>query len=427
MVCGRPRPGQRLNQSLCFWRNPPLLGSNGELIEQEPGANVFVTNKTLAANEGTNRYGPAKKESTALNLQKVIITERLPNGKFASNTRTMPFEKLEILRAQAEDNPDLEVKIYEKPETYYDNETGKSITMTLSKFTEAEKNEPGRYTYEPPEAVAMRLEDEKAEKAELRAGKDKVRKEYYAAANLADIYENMVDSIQEMQNKGIGLGTGNVGGFVTVLDNISGGVEEVFKMIKADNPNHNAQYEEAALQVEKLLSEEKNVDGSIAKYLSMEEATAGGRAQTIKSMLTQFVYAVAKSRESGGKFSVSDIDFAFMSAGQGSKPENILRGMSAVMEPILEDKIRQVKAYFKNADGSTMTDLDLWKHETLGQAQNVLRIYKNLNDQYIPEEWYKFDNSPDKEFNDPAKRKQKNQTIFQKMLDAAKKNKEKEK
>ena len=74
-----------------------------------------------------------------------------------------------------------------------------------------------------------------------------------------------------------------------------------------------------------------------------------------------------------------------------------------------------------------MTDLDLWKHETLGQAQNVLRIYKNLNDQYIPEEWYKFDNSPDKEFNDPAKRKQKNQTIFQKMLDAAKKNKEKEK
>jgi hypothetical protein len=114
-----------------------------------------------------------------------------------------------------------------------------------------------------------------------------------------------------------------------------------------------------------------------------------------------------------------------LSAGQGGNPKNILRGMSAVIEPILEDKIRQAKAYFKNEDGTTMTDEQLWRHKSLGSAQNVLKTYFNLNGKLIPAEWMKYDNSPDAAFKETTEeKKQKKITIINKMRERLKRKKD---
>tara|TARA_A100000171_G_scaffold52073_1_gene68871 strand:+ start:29 stop:1576 length:1548 start_codon:yes stop_codon:yes gene_type:complete len=410
-----------------LYRNPPKLDKDGNQVEQPMGGNVYVLNSELAKAEGTGRYQPVKKEPTALNVTKYTIIERVPDGqggfKFVKDVVKKSYDEYTKDRLAAENNPDITVKLYEEEKNYFDTKNNEVVTMTPSKAAEGNLNEKNRFLFEPPESLAIQKQLQLKKQEELISGQDKVRKEYYAASNLADVYMNIVDDLQEMEAKGIGIGTGNFGGFMITLDNISGGVNEIFKSVSQQDENFRANYEKAAQKVEFLINEEKGVNNSIAQYLSMDpkNANMAQRSQTVRSMLTQFVYAVAKSRESGGKFSVSDIDFAFMSAGQGGNPKNILRGMSAVIEPILEDKIRQAKAYFKNEDGTTMTDEQLWRHKSLGSAQNVLKTYFNLNGKLIPAEWMKYDNSPDASFKETTEeKKQKKITIINKMRDRLK-------
>jgi len=390
-------------------RNPPTLDKNGNQVEQPPGANVYVLNTELAKYQGTDRYQPKKTEPTALNITKYVITERRPKEgggfTYVKDVLKRPYEDYAKARVQAENDPDIEVTLYEEPKNYYDTKTNTTVSMTPLKAAQANENEKNRYLYKPPEQIAAETTLNLARDKELIAGQDKIRKEYYSASELADVYMNIVDDLQEIEANGSGVGTGTIGNFIITLDNISGGVNEVFKSISSKDDNFDANYEEAALAVEDLIKNEKGTNNSIAQYLSVSEkdTNMAQRSQTVKSMLTQFVYAVAKSRESGGKFSVSDIDFAFMSAGKGGNPQNILRGMSAVIKPILKNKIKLAKAYFKNKDNSTMTDLQLWQHENLGQAQNVLRVYYGLSGRLIPEEWNAFDNDPEGAFKDKSK------------------------
>lgn len=395
--------------------NPPVE-INGQLVDVPKGGNVYMLDSELAKFTGTGRFQPEKKEGNAKNIKAYSIFTTV-NGQTQVQKEYLPYNTFLELEAKSQmEGSNFQIQPYEEAKNYYDTSTGKVVAMTPTEFLQKNANEPNRYRYDPDEAAALREKVKDKEATELIAGRDSVRREYQTTSELVDIYEHITSKLITAKESGKAIPTGATGDAFIFLENVAGGVNTVFQLMRdSDGPDADSNYALAAQRVEQLIERDKNIEGSLAKYLDTSTGSPGDRAQTIKSMLTQFVYAVAKSRESGGKFSVSDIDFAFMSAGRGSDPEKIVRGMTAVIAPILKSKIGKAQtAYRKTPTDNPLTDTELWQHPDFQLNQNVLRLHYNLQGFEMPEEWSETDRRP--KMREELENRQKKQKDFYKNL-----------
>lgn len=112
-----------------------------------------------------------------------------------------------------------------------------------------------------------------------------------------------------------------------------------------------------------------------------------GQAQKIKTAVTQLAYMIAKTRESGGKFSVPDIEFAFRSIGNGSDPNQLLVGMKTIIDQAVSEVVTSSLLAYSNKLRQEETSLyDLWNDTDLRAVRNVFEHEAERKFQIMPTE-----------------------------------------
>lgn len=133
---------------------------------------------------------------------------------------------------------------------------------------------------------------------------------------------------------------------------------------------------------EKLSPREEKIYRYLSGNLS-ENEQANVSTQAIISNVTQFAYLLAKSRESGGKFSVPDIEMALNSVGANSNDIFIIQsGMQNIIDQQVEQIIADTEdAYYNPITNKSTNYKQLYADPRLKPYQDVFRYYNdNITD-----------------------------------------------
>jgi hypothetical protein len=172
--------------------------------------------------------------------------------------------------------------------------------------------------YKPVEGdIAMML---KAETMKVDTANKKVADQQMLAANsVAKIIRRLEKDIQTG-----GAFTGAAGDTVQFITGVSGFVDQfINKDKKADIKAYNTGYKRIQDRVTQL-ENDSSINARLTRFLNSPETTAA------KADILNLAYAIAKAREPGGRFSVTDIDLALQSIGESSNKFNFLEGLKRV-------------------------------------------------------------------------------------------------
>tara|TARA_R110000796_G_scaffold118487_2_gene232203 strand:- start:1267 stop:2814 length:1548 start_codon:yes stop_codon:yes gene_type:complete len=140
-----------------------------------------------------------------------------------------------------------------------------------------------------------------------------------AANSVAKIIRRLESDINEK-----GAFTGNAGSTVQFITGVSGFVDQfINKDKKADAKLFNTGYNRIEDRVTQLLNDD-SINARLTRFLRAPETTAA------KADIINLAYAIAKAREPGGRFSITDIDLALQSIGESSNKFNFLEGLKRV-------------------------------------------------------------------------------------------------
>jgi len=172
--------------------------------------------------------------------------------------------------------------------------------------------------YQPVEGnIAMML---KAENMKIDTANQKIADQQMLAANsVAKIIRRLESDIQEK-----GAFTGAAGDTVQFITGVSGFVDQfINKDKKADPKLFKTGYNRIEDRVTQLLNDD-SINSRLTRFLKAPETTAA------KADIINLAYAIAKAREPGGRFSITDIDLALQSIGESSNKFNFLEGLKRV-------------------------------------------------------------------------------------------------
>ena len=135
-----------------------------------------------------------------------------------------------------------------------------------------------------------------------------------AANSVAKIIRRLESDIQEK-----GAFTGAAGDTVQFITGVSGFVDQfINKDKKADPKLFKTGYNRIEDRVTQLLNDD-SINARLTRFLKAPETTAA------KADIINLAYAIAKAREPGGRFSITDIDLALQSIGESSNKFKIGR------------------------------------------------------------------------------------------------------
>ena len=268
---------------------------------------------------------------------------------------------------------------------------------------------------EPPEYQVM-ITEMKGIAKDKTTRYDNAIKQYKATGQVVRL-SNELNAVLESQGDTPVIGT--VGDIFIGLEGLAGGISSGFSAIyDPSNEADKKTYQEAQDMLAKAAREYqgKIPDDSLYAYAFNPSLSSSEKAQKVKSLLTQLVYKIAKARESGGKFSVPDIQFAFESAGKSSAANILKTGLSVIVQDVVEENVANMKAtirelypekYQKTIDDpnnpgqklkipdDTALDKDLFiggdKFGGLAYYQDVLKSYYGFTKRSIPKDWAPFD------------------------------------
>jgi len=171
--------------------------------------------------------------------------------------------------------------------------------------------------YKPVEGdIAMML---KAESMKIDTANRKVADQQMLAANsVAKIIRRLEKDIQG------GAFTGAAGDTVQFITGVSGFVDQfINKDKKTDLKTFNTGYKRIEDRITQL-ENDSSINARLTRFLNSPETTAA------KADVINLAYAIAKAREPGGRFSITDIDLALQSIGESSNKFNFLEGLKRV-------------------------------------------------------------------------------------------------
>jgi hypothetical protein len=232
-----------------------------------------------------------------------------------------------------------------------------------------------------------------------------------SASGMLDYRKTIVDAIAKQKGttgpvKDVTLGIGNVVGFVQQGIDAFGvalyGDKKGSQLAAAEAKKlHNDRGGDEAVKnyLQKLegqrkltTAEQKLLDLYTGKLKPADELYAS--AQTIKTAVTQLVYMVAKTRESGGKFSVPDIEFAFQSIGDGSNIISLQKGIDTIMGETISSLMQSAESAYFEYGQEPLTKADLYNHPEFAPFKNIIeydaqrrlttgRMLRDERDQYL--------------------------------------------
>ena len=174
--------------------------------------------------------------------------------------------------------------------------------------------------YKPVEGdIAMML---KAEKMKIDTANQKAAdQEMFAANSVAKIIRRLESDVNEK-----GAFTGAAGDTVQFITGVSGFVDQFINKDQKENPKlFRTGYNRVENRVTQLLNDD-SINAKLTRFLKAPETTAA------KADIINLAYAIAKAREPGGRFSITDIDLALQSIGESSNKFNFLAGLKRVGE-----------------------------------------------------------------------------------------------
>ena len=316
-----------------------LLAVAGRLLqaEQRPGEGMFsgvgrgvgkaitedfpIINKLKLEDRATRLK--ALKDSTAVNKTAVYdITEgkntTVAFADIASNPdrymKTLP-EKFDFTTTE-----DFTIDIGDGEKEYKQNVTNRIVTpeQYYNVFYN-DKFKDFRKLIIAPEGDISRQVELNAQKKlvnEFSAGNVAVNERGRAALKVADLVSDALYNIEK----------GALTGAVADVNQFIGNVKGFFKPFIRKTETFDNPYSEQVEDMEaflsgsvKLYSKDKNKMVGINEIFGNDKVAAMSADQ--RTLVTELAYAVAKSREEGGRFSVSDIELALKSIGDYSSPE----------------------------------------------------------------------------------------------------------
>ncbi len=172
--------------------------------------------------------------------------------------------------------------------------------------------------YKPVEGdIAMML---KAETMKIDTANRKIADQQMLAAN------NVAKIIRRLEKDILtgGALTGNAGDTVQFITGVTGFVDSFINMDKkADIKSFNTGMKRIEDRIQQLENDD-SINARLTRFLNAPETSAA------KSDIINLAYAIAKAREPGGRFSVTDIDLALQSIGESSNKQNFISGLKRV-------------------------------------------------------------------------------------------------
>jgi|TARA_A100000171_G_scaffold33224_1_gene31631 hypothetical protein len=268
--------------------------------------------------------------------------------------------------------------------------------LTRREYNSLPEKERANLTSEEPASYAP-LVNEFSKTIEGKVTeRNKIKKRLSAATELIN-YRN---SVYENLTKG-GKG-GEAGRLVLGLDGFKGFVQNGFDALKTSVFGGGTRTEK---QIEDMVQQDiKNFGGTDAILEHLEKKNNSGLAMTsaerqvfdylsgnmseadeqavatqgLTAAVTQLVYMVAKTRESGGKFSVPDIEFAFRSIGNSSNPKILMAGIDEVVNKTIMGVVNDTKnAYYDPVNDVRREPIDLYELGDLHAYKNVF-LYNQI-------------------------------------------------
>ena len=278
-----------------------------------------------------------------------------------------------------------------------------------------EKNPNMVVTTKEPALYIEQITEIKARSKDKATEFNNAKKQYKAAGQVVRLAEELDAVIAE--RKGGKPVTGNFGDAFIALEGLAGGIGSTFSALFDPNSEKDREiYADALKKLEQAAEEERKKPGGIKKdsmyaFANNAALSTSEKAQKIKSLLTQLVYKIAKSRESGGKFSVPDIQFAFQSAGESSAANVLRTGLSVIVSDVVDDNVRSMRGALREMYPEKYTlrdenqniigyneeaiDRDLFIGgpgvSGLGYYQNVLKSYYKFKKKDLPDDYKSFD------------------------------------
>ena len=169
-----------------------------------------------------------------------------------------------------------------------------------------------------------------------RKNKNKSDAEVQMSSALAasKVIKRIEDDIQK------GAKTGAAGETVLAITGVSGFIDSFINAEKNKNPSQfSSEYNEVKQYVNRL-ENDPTINARLTAFLKSPET------QQAKSSIVNLAYLIAKAREPGGRFSVTDIELALRSLGESSNTSNFTAGLRRTGEETLEFAIDNYRQHF---------------------------------------------------------------------------------
>jgi len=141
-----------------------------------------------------------------------------------------------------------------------------------------------------------------------------------------------------------GAKTGAAGDVVLAITGVSGFIDTFINQEKNKNPSQfSSEYNDVRQYVNRL-ENDPSINARLTAFLKSPETQAS------KSSIVNLAYLIAKAREPGGRFSVTDIELALRSLGESSNPLNFAAGLQRTGEETLEFAIDNYRQHFDISD-----------------------------------------------------------------------------
>ena len=137
-----------------------------------------------------------------------------------------------------------------------------------------------------------------------------------------------------------GAKTGTAADVVLGLTGVSGFVDSFINQQKNQNPSVFSSEINEVKQYVNRLENDPTINARLTAFLKSPET------QAAKSSIVNLAYVIAKAREPGGRFSVTDIELALRSLGESSNTQNFLAGLRRTGEETLEFAIDNYRQHF---------------------------------------------------------------------------------
>jgi len=376
-----------------------------------PEDGFYELNSVIAQNPNLYVQGPTT------STKRVKVYRTLPNGKKVFDD--VSISEYDDDKDETGVNKTLELIADRTPYFIWKGDESTAVSKPLTQEELQSLSEKGfSVSIEEPQGSINFKQREKQRTDDASTNLSNAISEYKAAGGVVRLRNEIMEILAGDEFGRSEALPGGVGGIALSLKSLSGAIKSGFNAAyNKESAKDRDLYDEVSqtLEREGANAPEDSIYGLVNKQLrkAQQEYKKTGdlssvqKAQALKTLVTQLVYKVAKSRESGGKFSVPDIQFAFQSVGDSSSAEILMTGLDFLVRDVVLDNVRKLrssgKAAYENeymkADGlgrdNDLLDLHIFSGQRgftgLDEYQDVMKEFYKYNDIDIPETWKDYD------------------------------------